>query len=199
MAKQFNDGTRVVQNLIMTSGAEAIWSLVKLLVNAAGYTLDDSDDANGNPVDMVTYQGTGGGGLDRADAWLLFTDPGGVRQYLFVRKANHYTWWILMSETAVYPAAVHPNPPAAAADETSLWPGAYANPDGDPAHRTSYDLFPNPMNHRVHCWCDDAVASDSDVYSFGLWTAQVGTGTEATCLFVTARVGEGGVVTPGDP
>lgn len=201
MTKQFNDGTRDCQNLgPFSSGAEAIWSLAKLVVNH-GWVLVDSDDGSGTLIDMVTYQGKTSGGLDRTNAWLELEDPGSRRQFLFIRTATgHYSWHPLYSASGAYPVAVHPNPPAAAADEVNLYLATgRANPPGDSLQRPTagYSLFPNPMNHRVHCCMDDAVASDTDVYSFWMFLVGVGTGVETTTMVCTARVGEGGLAIPG--
>jgi len=203
MAWQNNDGTRVCQNLgPFTSGAEAIWSLCKLLVNAAGWTLVDSDDNASGAIDMVTYQGTGVNGLDRSNAWILLRDPGASREYLFIRSSTgHYSWYPMYS-TAGFGAAAHPTPPTAA-DEVNLYlatgrayaPGLVA-PDGT-SQRTRYSLFPIAMNHRVHCAVNDAVASDTDVYCWWMFIAASGTGVEGTTLICDARVGEGGLMTPG--
>lgn len=198
MTRQYNDGTRDCQNLgYFTAGAEAIWALGKLAIHW-GYTLFGSGDNAGNAVDMVTYQGTGVGGLDRSGAWIGLQEPLGGRQYLFSRRANHQTWWPLYSATGAYVLSVPPTTiPVAAVDEVNLYLAtgrAYA--PGHASQRTDYALFPSTMSHRCHCCVDDAPSSDTDVYPFWMFIS-TNAGVEATTLICTAMVGEGGLMTPG--
>jgi hypothetical protein len=76
-------------------GAQVIWNLVSLLI-ANGWTLAFSSDNTGA---AVTNAGSGAGGLNRQNAYVVVQDPSGAtgRKYLFQRSstlANDYAWWV---------------------------------------------------------------------------------------------------------
>lgn len=76
-------------------GAQAIWNLVSLLTSN-GWTLPFSSDNTGA---AVTNAGSGAGGLNRQNAYVVVQDPSGAtgRKYLFQRSstlANDFAWWV---------------------------------------------------------------------------------------------------------
>lgn len=197
MAWVTNDSSKDCQNLSHTTGAQTIWALINLLVNGASWTAVDSYDGTSGYPSVVTGGGTGANGLDNSNAWVHLRDPGGGRELLFWRTSNHYTWNILYSLSAGYPASVAGSPPAAAADEVSVVKSVGVGlAAGAAGHRSATALFPSSGSWFAHCAVQNSAVST--VYSFWCVCIQPQSFTPKFTLICDVAVGEGDVAVAGD-
>jgi hypothetical protein len=198
---QYNDGSRDCQNLgPFTRAAECIWALAKLLLQH-GYTeLGSRDgDPSSTPIDFVTYQGAGAGGLDRNNAWFWFTD--GVR-HIFIQlpsSASQHTWigTVSISGGMAWPMP-QTAPPTMALDEVGIFNGlgrSYA--PGDASHRWGCQIFFNAtFSAYCNCAVEDTSPGGGTLLPFWMqvWDAVTGA---AECNFIwDAVLGEGGESPP---
>jgi hypothetical protein len=99
----FNDGASTVNLTNAASTAEVMFRLKKLL-KAVGWTVPSSSDGTTYNAsgDQITTDGSGAGGLDNNYAWYRLQDPGGLREFVFQRSTNEYTWKSYYSAAAKF-------------------------------------------------------------------------------------------------
>lgn len=153
-------------------GAEAIWTLVNLLISNGWTKFADSDGTTySDSGTQVTGSGSGTGGLNNQNAWVALRDPSGAsgRKYLFQRGTNNYSWWIRYVRSATLNTAGNattmPTNPSVANDLKDIF--------GTSASGTT--LFKTTTDYYAHAVFETTAAFG--VYQFYIGTTQKVTGT----------------------
>lgn len=159
-------------NCATNGGAEAIWTLVNLLISNGWTKFADSDGTTySSSGTQVTGSGSGANGLNNANAWVALRDPSGAsgRKYLFQRGTNNYDWWIRYVRSATLNtsgnATTMPTNPSVANDLQNI--------HGTSASGTT--LFRTTTDYYAHAVFETTAAFG--VYQFYIATTQKVTGT----------------------
>lgn len=177
MSWLMNDAVGYTYNLSHTSGAASMFRLKELLKYAGWTVLSSSDGLSYNSSgDQITHAGSGAGGMENNYAWFRITDPGAVREYLFQRQTNHYTW---ISQYSALDGFVGGSP-----DATTLPTAADMKGIRDAGLSTAGQIFPNGTT-----WYTQIAAQTSaegDVYAFWMTCKDSGAGTGRLTLICEA-------------
>ena len=153
-----NDGVASTVNLSHSNGAETIFILKRLLKNEGWTVLESSDGTTYNGSgDQITTASSGAGGMDNSSAWFRIEDPASLREYIFQRGVNSYTWIWRYSASDGFTDG---DP-----DETTL-PTANDQQGLSSASATSQVLFPSSGTWKAHMAAQDA--AHNGVYSWWL-------------------------------
>jgi hypothetical protein len=136
----------------------------------------------GNANLQITHAGTGAGGLDRNNAWVVLEDPGGRRQFLLQRGTSNTSWRFYYSALDGFVGtgfgAISATVPPSATDQQQMIgsAGGYAG-----THTTS-------GTWAYHCVAYDA--PEGDVYPWFVFATEVLSGKIGSLVYCDAmRVG----------
>jgi hypothetical protein len=167
MAWQMHDGTNDSYNLWCTSCAQGMF-MFKSVLKHIGWTVPSSSDGTTYNAagDQITQEGSGANGMDNANAWFRIQDPGALREYVFQRGANSYTWRVHYSALDKFVGGA-PNATTVptAADGKGVLAGSL----------NSAALFASGSNMTFNIAAQDTPVGD--VYAFWLVSMPVGAGT----------------------
>jgi len=143
-----NDGVASTINLTHSSGAETMFILKRLLKNEGWTVLSSSDGTTYNASgDQISSSGSGAGGMDNTSAWFRIEDPASLREYVFQRGTQHYSWRGLYSASDGFTGGT-PN--------ATIAPTATDQQGIIKAATTYQTMFPTSGSWRAHIAAQDA-------------------------------------------
>lgn len=165
MAKQTNSNTSPV------NGAEAMYNLQIFLRDQIVGTIPISGDGlaafDNVGTSVITAPGSGANGMDNANAYFVWRDPGSEYEWCFQRNATENNWEIVFSALDGFTGGTATTRPTAT-DEQALWNAAF---------------FDTAGTYRVHFEGDNAASVGAvGVYAWSMISTENGTGDAETCI-----------------